>query len=135
MNIRDRLVGACSRETVDLFHQARLVRIAQRTFAIWLDPFWMLDPEVIMELLPELAIGVDLVRHCNWPGERSKDGARRRIVHKFCQYDLHPGHEQFITASDFLCAVSARRGQVRVFQKAARTCLRFARRQANWPTL
>jgi hypothetical protein len=95
----------------------------------------MLDPEIVTDLLPELAVGVDLVRHCDWPGERFKCGAGRRILHKPCQYDLHPAHEQFITASDFPCAVSARRSQVRVFQKAARTCLRCARCQANWLTL
>jgi hypothetical protein len=32
-------------------------------------------------------------------------------------------------------AVSARRGQVKVFQTAARMCLRCARRRANWITL
>jgi hypothetical protein len=108
-----------SRQSVEQFQEAH------GGFAIWLDPFGMLDPQVVVNLLPELAVGVDLVRHC------SDD----RILHKLCQYALHPAHEQFITALDFLCTVSARRGQVRVFQKAARTYLRCARRRPNWNTL
>ena len=30
----------------------------------------MLDWKVVVNLLPELAVGMDLVRHGNWPGER-----------------------------------------------------------------
>ena len=29
----------------------------------------MLDPEVVVNLLPELGVGVDLVRHGRWLGE------------------------------------------------------------------
>ena len=48
------------------FCEARLVRIARGTFAIWLDPFGMLDPQVVVNLLPELGVGVDLVKHGNY---------------------------------------------------------------------
>ena len=30
---------------------------------MWLDPFGVLDWEVVVNLLPELAVGMDLVRH------------------------------------------------------------------------
>jgi hypothetical protein len=36
----------------------------------------MLDPQVVVNLLLELGVGVDLVIHGNWPGERFKCGAR-----------------------------------------------------------
>jgi hypothetical protein len=32
-------------------------------FAIWLDPFGMLDPQDVVNLLPELGIRVDLGKH------------------------------------------------------------------------
>ena len=69
MNSSDRLVGSRSPERVEQFHEARLVRITHGTFAIWLDPFGMLDPQVVVNLFPEFGVGVDLVRHGNWPGK------------------------------------------------------------------
>jgi hypothetical protein len=69
VNSSDRLVGSRSRESAEQFHQARLVRIACGAFAIWLDPFGMLDPQIVVNLLPELAVGMDLVKHGNWLGE------------------------------------------------------------------
>ena len=61
----DRLVGSSSRESVELFHEAH------RGFAIWLDPFGMLDPQVAVNLLP--APGVVDERSCRvrtkWPSE------------------------------------------------------------------
>ena len=65
MRSSDRLVGSPSRESIELFHEARLVRITLGGFAIWLDPFGMLDPQIVVNLLPELAVGMDLVRHGN----------------------------------------------------------------------
>jgi len=59
----DRLVGSPSRQSVELFCEARLVRVAGGTFAIWLDPFGMLDPQVVVNLLPEFGVSVDLVRY------------------------------------------------------------------------
>ena len=41
----------------------------QGAFAIWLDPFGMLDPQIVVNLLQELDVGVDLVRHDHWLGE------------------------------------------------------------------
>jgi hypothetical protein len=34
--------------------------------AIWLDPFGILDPQVVVNLLPKFGVGVDLVGHRNW---------------------------------------------------------------------
>ena len=65
MRSSDRLVGSPSRESIELFYEARLVRITLGAFAIWLDPFGMLDPQIVVNLLPELAVGMDLVRHGN----------------------------------------------------------------------
>jgi hypothetical protein len=74
--MNDRLCGFTSRETIEQFHQARLVRITHGRFATWLDPFGMLDPEVVVNLLPELRVGVDLVRNSHWLGERLRWLAR-----------------------------------------------------------
>ena len=62
-------VGSPSRQSIELFREARLVRITQGGLAIWLYPFGMLDPQVVVNLLPEFGVGVDLVRHGNWLGE------------------------------------------------------------------
>ena len=37
---------------LEQFHQARFVRITRGRLAIWLDPFGMLDPQVIVNLFP-----------------------------------------------------------------------------------
>jgi len=39
----------------------------------------MLDPEVVMNLSPELGVRVDLMRPGHWLGERSRRGTRRLI--------------------------------------------------------
>jgi hypothetical protein len=39
----------------------------------------MLDPQVVVNLLLELGVGVDLVRHHHWIGERFKCDARRLV--------------------------------------------------------
>src|SRR5207248_11116431 len=62
----DRLGGSPSPQSVESFQKARLVRITLGGFAIWLDPFGMLDPQVVVNLSPELGVGVDLGRHGNW---------------------------------------------------------------------
>ena len=74
MRINDRPGRSPSRRSVEQFQEARLVRIAHRRLAIWLDPFGMLDPEVVVNLLPQLGVSVDLVRHGHWLGERFKCG-------------------------------------------------------------
>ena len=40
-------------------------RITLGGFAIWIDPFGMLDPQIVVNLFPELGVGMDLVRHGN----------------------------------------------------------------------
>ncbi len=79
MRSSDRLVGSPSRPSVEQFREARLVRITLGAFAIWLDPFGMLDPQVVVNLLLKLGVGVDLVRHGHWLGERFKCGAGRFV--------------------------------------------------------
>jgi hypothetical protein len=79
MRSSDRLVGSPSRQCVEQFHEARLVRITHGAFAIGLDPFGMLDPEVVVNLLPKLGVGVDLVRYRPWLGQRFKGGAGRLV--------------------------------------------------------
>jgi len=60
MRRNDRLAGSSSRQSVEQFHEAH------GGFAISLDPIGMLDPQVVVNLLTELGVGVDLVRHGNW---------------------------------------------------------------------
>src|SRR5437762_2280691 len=66
MRSSDRLVGSPSSRNAEQFPEARFVRIAHGGLAIWLDPFGMLNPEVVVNLLPELGVSVDLVRYGNW---------------------------------------------------------------------
>ena len=65
MRINNRLGRFSSRQTIEQFHKARLVRITHGGSAIWLDPFGMLNPQVVVNLFPKLSVGVDLVRHGN----------------------------------------------------------------------
>lgn len=67
----------------------------------------MLDPQVVVNLLLELGVGVDLMIHGYCPGERFKGDAGR-----FRQ-------KGSAKSSTSVGAVSARYGQVRVFQRAA----------------
>jgi hypothetical protein len=77
-----RLVGSPSRQSqrIEQFHEARLVGITHGGFAIWLDPFGMLDPQVVVNLLLELGVGVDLVRRGNWLGETNEFHKRPFIL-------------------------------------------------------
>ena len=79
MRSSDRLVGSSSRQCAEQFHETHLVRITQGAFAVWLDPFGMLDPEVVVNLLPEFGVGVDFVRHSHWLDETFKCGGRRFV--------------------------------------------------------
>ena len=63
MRSSDRLVGSLLCQCVEQFDETRLVRITHGGFAIWLNPFGMLDPQVVVNLLPELSVCLDLVRH------------------------------------------------------------------------
>jgi hypothetical protein len=64
MRISNTLGGFLSRQTIEQFHEARLVRITHGGSAIWLDPFGMLHAEIFVNLLLELLIGVDFMRRC-----------------------------------------------------------------------
>jgi len=75
----DRLVGSPSRQSAEQFRETRLVRITHGTLAIGLDPFGMLDPQIVVNLLPKLGVGVDLVMHGHWLGKRFNCGAGRFV--------------------------------------------------------
>jgi hypothetical protein len=75
MRTSHRLLGSPSRKSVEQFREARVVRITLGAFAIWLDPFGMLDPQVVVNLLPKFGVGVDFVRHGHWLGERFEGSA------------------------------------------------------------
>jgi hypothetical protein len=79
MNGSSRLVGSGWRECIEQFHEARLVGITHGAFAIWLDPFGVLNPQVVVDLLPKLGVTVDLVRRGHWLGERFKYGPSRFV--------------------------------------------------------
>jgi hypothetical protein len=115
--------GSSSRQTIEHFDEAGLVRITHGGFAIRLEPFGMLDPQIVVNLLLELGVGVDLMIHGYCPGERFKCDAGKFPTKGLAESPTSVG------------VVSARYGQVRVFQRAARMCLRRVRRQANWVTL
>ena len=73
MRKNDRSIGSPSRQSVEHFREARVVRITLGGgFAIWLDPFGMLDPQIVVNLLLELGVGMDLMIHGYCPGERFK---------------------------------------------------------------
>ena len=59
-----------SRQSTDQFHEAGIVRITNGGLAIWLHPFGMLEPQVVVNLFPKLGVGVDLMRHNCWLGKR-----------------------------------------------------------------
>ena len=75
MRRNDRLVGSPSRQSVEHFREARVVRITLGGFATGLNPFGMLDPQIVVDLLLEFGVRVDWMRHGNWP--RSKIQRRR----------------------------------------------------------
>ena len=52
-----------SRRRIEQLHEARLVRITNGRLAIRLNPLGMLEPQVVVNLLPKLGIGMDLVKH------------------------------------------------------------------------
>src|SRR5204862_7618398 len=66
MSSNGRLVGSPSRRNAEQFPEARLVRITRGGAAIGVNPVGMLDPQIVVNLLLELGVGVDLVRHGNW---------------------------------------------------------------------
>jgi hypothetical protein len=61
MWINNGLNGFSSPQTIEKFHQARLIRVAHGRFAIWPDPLRVLSSEIVVNLLPELHVSVDLM--------------------------------------------------------------------------
>jgi hypothetical protein len=64
-----------SRQSIEQLHEARLVRIADGRLAIWLHPFGMLEPQVVVNLSPKLGVRMDLVKHGYSLFERFRDAA------------------------------------------------------------
>src|SRR5438067_12200917 len=58
MSSNGRLVGSSSRRNAEQFPEARLVRITRRGAAIGVNPVGMLDPQIVVNLLLELGVGV-----------------------------------------------------------------------------
>src|SRR5216117_478043 len=56
-------------EKTDQLRQAPLVGIARGTVTVGLDPLGLLEPQVFMNLLLQLAVGMNLMRHDNFLGE------------------------------------------------------------------
>ena len=50
-------------QDIEHFHQARLVRITHGRLAIRLDPLGMLDSQVIVNLFPQICVGVGSLKH------------------------------------------------------------------------
>jgi len=75
VRINNGLSGFSSLQTIEQFHQARLVRITLGRFATRLYPIRVLNPKVVVNLLPELGVSVDLLVHRRWLGERFMSGA------------------------------------------------------------
>ena len=46
--------GSVSRQGIKLFYQACFIEVTFGAIAIWLDPFGMLDPQVVVNLLLQL---------------------------------------------------------------------------------
>ena len=70
-------------QSIDQFREASVVRITNWGLATWLHPFGMLESQVVVNLLPKLGIGADLVRHgyakdSRMPGECPSNAAVER---------------------------------------------------------
>jgi hypothetical protein len=74
---RCELFEAPSRQCVQEFREACLVSITHGRFAIWLDPFGMLDPQLVVNLLQEPGVRADLARQSHRLDERFNCGAAR----------------------------------------------------------
>src|SRR5215475_15295703 len=60
------IVSSSLPQCFQLFYEARLVIITNWGFAIWLNPFGMLNPQVIVNLLQEPVPGMDRRRGGDW---------------------------------------------------------------------
>jgi len=75
MQTNDPLLGSFPPYRMEQFHESRLVRIAHGTVAIWLNPFGMLNPKIVVNLLPKLGVGVGWMRSRGWFGDRFRCSA------------------------------------------------------------
>jgi hypothetical protein len=53
-------------QDIESFHQARLIRITHGRLAIRLNPFGVLDPQVVVNLLPQICVRMELLKHNHW---------------------------------------------------------------------
>ncbi len=67
MRMNDRSVGSPPRQSADHFREARVVRITLGGLAIWLDPFGMLDPQIVVNLLLKFGVRVNWMRYGHRP--------------------------------------------------------------------
>ena len=67
--------GFSSPQTIEQFHQTRLVGITNGRFATWLDPVRVLNPKIVVNLLSELRVSVNFMRRGRWPDKRFMSGA------------------------------------------------------------
>ena len=67
MRKNDRSVGSPSRQSVEHFREASVVRITHAGFATGRNPLRMLDPQIVVNLLLEFGVRVNWMRHGNWP--------------------------------------------------------------------
>ena len=67
MKRNDRSVRSRSFQRVEHFREARLVRITHGGFATGLNPFRMLDPQIVVNLVLEFGVRVDWMRRGNRP--------------------------------------------------------------------
>ena len=88
-----------SPQSIDQFHEAGVVKITNGGLTSWLYPFGMLEPQVVVNLLPELSVCVDLVRHRHCLGERFKDAAGGFLQRLLEMVDQSWRHEHAPTAS------------------------------------
>src|SRR5436190_22095821 len=84
MNRSYRRVGFRSRESVEQFHEVH------GGFAMWLDPFGMLDLPVAVNLSPALGVGVDLRRHGTFFLFFLSEDRTISQVSRTCLLDLRP---------------------------------------------
>lgn len=54
-------------QNVECFHEARFVTIAHGRLAIWLDPFGMLCPQIVVNLFLQICVRIELVTHNHSP--------------------------------------------------------------------
>src|SRR5947208_3175428 len=59
----------------------RFVRLAGRTIAVRLDPFWMLNAQSVVNLLLKLTVRTDFVRS-SWRHVHSHPQSYRRLSHR-----------------------------------------------------